>query len=104
MTSRRILPQCTYVTHLVRLMSTALFTQEREEREEIEKEFARYWNDPSCLDLFADWIKINAQLEMEKLARTYVRNCTKCGRQTTVKNFVVKRNMPPKCKDCLHVK
>ena len=69
--------------------------------EKIEKEFDLCWNDPSCLDLFADWIKINTQLEMEKLARTYVRNCTKCGRQTTVWNYIIAKNIPPNCKDCL---
>ena len=77
---------------------------ESENHEKIEKEFDRYWNDPSCLDLFADWTRINAKLEMDKLARKYVRNCTICGRQTIVRNFVIAKNMPPKCKDCLHVK
>lgn len=72
--------------------------------ETIEKEFDRYWNDSSCLDLFADWTRINAQLESDILARTYVRNCTKCGRQTTALNYIVKKKILPLCEDCRLVK
>jgi len=48
-------------------------------------QFLDYWGKQQVVDLVKDWKKINEFLEKTGKAKSYRRNCKKCGSVTTVK-------------------
>ena len=77
-----------------------IFQINRVELEKRKDDFSKLWNNPKCKDIIKDWDEIDQILNEQGLAKSYIRKCSICGKETNVPSHIIQQKKPALCNIC----
>jgi len=77
-----------------------IFEINRVELEKRKDDFFKLWNNPKCKDIIKDWDEIDQILNEQGLAKSYIRKCSICGKETNVPSHIIQQKKPALCNIC----